>query len=101
MKVYSQEESLDLTLGKKGTPARDQYESDVQDYLIGLTIREAREAQHLTQAQLGERIGVHRSRVCSIEKGVNLNLSILRRVFKALCIEVQLTIGEMPSVPLC
>lgn len=26
MKVYTQEEVLDLTLGKKGTPLRDDYE---------------------------------------------------------------------------
>ena len=101
MKVYTQEESLDLSLGKKGTPLRDQYEAEMQDYLIGLAIREAREAQHLTQEQLGERIGVQRARICSIEKGVNLRLSTLRRVFKALGMEVQLNIGEMTAVPLC
>ena len=32
MKVYTQEETLDLTLGKKGTPARDAY--DVQKLKI-------------------------------------------------------------------
>lgn len=37
MKVYTQEEALDLTLGKKGTPLRDEYEAKVKKYLIGLT----------------------------------------------------------------
>ena len=101
MKVYTQEESLDLTLGKKGTPLRDQYEEEMQDYLIGLAIREARESRHLTQEQLGQRIGVQRARICSIEKGVNLRLSTLRRIFRALDMNVQLSIGDLPSVPLC
>ena len=101
MKVYTQEESLDLTLGKKGTPLRDQYEEEMQDYLIGLAIREARESRHLTQEQLGQRIGVQRARICSIEKGVNLRLSTLRRIFRALDMNVQLSIGDLPSVQLC
>ena len=43
MKVYTQEEALDLTLGKKGTPERDAYDAKVEDYLVGLAIRKARE----------------------------------------------------------
>ncbi len=37
MKVYTQEEVLDLTLGKKGTPLRDEYEAKVRIFLSGLT----------------------------------------------------------------
>lgn len=39
MKVYTQEETLDLTLGKKGTPLRDEYEAKVKRYLTRLTKR--------------------------------------------------------------
>lgn len=49
MKVYTQEEALDLTLGKKGTPERDAYDARVEDYLVGLAIRKARESKNLTQ----------------------------------------------------
>lgn len=101
MKVYTQEETLDLTLGKKGTPARDAYDAKVEDYLVGLAIRRARESKNLTQQQLGERIGVQRARICSIEKGVNLRLSTLRRIFNALNIEVKLDIENMQSIALC
>ncbi len=101
MKVYTQEEALDLTLGKKGTPERDAYDAKVEDYLVGLAIRRARESRNLTQEQLGERIGVQRARICSIEKGVNLRLSTLRRIFKALDIEVKLDIENMQSIVLC
>ena len=101
MKVYTQEEALDLTLGKKGTPERDAYDAKVEDYLVGLAIRKARESKNLTQEQLGERIGVQRARICSIEKCVNLRLSTLRRIFSALDMEVKLDIANMPSIVLC
>ena len=92
---------LNLTLGAKGTPERDEYEARVDDYLVGLAIRQAREAQNLTQEQLGERIGVQRARICSIERGANLRLSTIRRIFSALGLEVKLDIANMPSIPLC
>ena len=101
MKTYSQKEALDLTLGEKGTPERDNYEMMVEDYLIGLAIRKAREAQNLTQEQLGARIGVQRSRICSIERGANLRLSTIRRVFSALGLKVNLEIADSQSIPLC
>ena len=101
MKVYSQEEMLDRTLGPKGTPERDEYDAQVKDYLVGLAIRRAREAQNLTQEQLGERIGVQRARISSIEKGTNLRLSTLRRICTALGMEVNLSIGDMQPIPLC
>ncbi|MDE6535427.1 MAG: helix-turn-helix domain-containing protein [Muribaculaceae bacterium] len=100
MKVYSQEETLNRVLGVKGTLARDEYESQKEDYLVGLAIRRARESQNLTQQQLGERIGVQRARICSIERGANLTLSTLRRIFTALGIEVKLDIANMPAIAL-
>lgn len=101
MKVYSQEEVLDITLGKKGTPARDEYESMVEDYLIGAAIREARESMKMTQEQLGEKIGVQKARISSIEKGANLRLSTLRRIFRALGMEVDINIKNRAVVHLC
>lgn len=101
MNTYSQAEMLDRTLGPKGTPERDEYEARVEDYMVGLAIRKAREAKNLTQEQLGERIGVQRARICSIERGANLRLSTIRRIFTALEMEVKLDIGNMQSIPIC
>ena len=101
IKIYTQEEMLERTLGKVGSPLRDEYETAKEDFLIGLAIRQAREAQHLTQTQLGEKIGVQKSRICSIEKGVNLRLSTLRRIFKALGMSVKLDIAKMDTIPIC
>ena len=101
MKIYIQEEMLDITLGKRGETAREEYEAQVEDYLVGLAIRKAREAQNLTQEELGQRIGVQRARISSIEKGANLRLSTLRRIFKALNLEVKLDISNMPPIAIC
>lgn len=101
MNTYNQAEMLDRTLGPKGTPERDEYEARVEDYMVGLAIRKAREAKNLTQEQLGERIGVQRARICSIERGANLRLSTIRRIFTALEMEVKLDIANMQSIPLC
>ena len=101
MKIYNQEEVLDITIGKKGSPNREEFDSKVQDFLVGLAIRQAREAQHLTQEQLGEKIGVQKARISSIEKGANLRLSTLRRIFTALDLEVKLDIANMQPIPIC
>ena len=56
------EDVLDGFYGKKGTPARDKFEADVDEslhaYRIGEAIKKARLEQHLTQEELGERLGV-------------------------------------------
>ena len=61
MKLYSFEELLDEDYGKVGTPERDAFERSVdeavQAYRVGEAIKRAREAQNLTQAELGEKMG--------------------------------------------
>ena len=65
MKLYSFEELLDEDYGPIGTPERDEFERDVdeavQAYRVGEAIKQARKAQRLTQAQLGEKMGVQRA----------------------------------------
>lgn len=101
MKIYTHDEMLDKVIGVKGTPIREAYDEEMKDFLIGLAIKRAREAKNLTQAQLGEKIGVQRARICSIEKGANLRLSTLRKIFKALELKVDLEIKNMEIIPLC
>lgn len=101
IKVYSQEDMLDITLGKKGTSTRDEYEANVEDFLVGMAIRQAREAHNLTQEELGKRIGVQKARISSIERGANLRLSTLRRIFRALGEEVKLDISNLQSIQIC
>ena len=83
-KIYTHEEMLDKVLGKPGDLTREQYETDINAFLIGETIKKARLQRKLTQAQLGELMGVKRAQVSRIEGGRNLSFVTLSRVFKAM-----------------
>lgn len=92
MNLTPASELVDEVLGKIGTPERDameaQLKEDLQDYYVGEAIKKARLAQHLTQEQLGERVGVQRSQISRLEKGKSvITLPTMRRVFRALGIE--------------
>lgn len=92
MNLTPASELVDEVWGKIGTPERDameaQLKEDLQDYYVGEAIKKARLAQHLTQEQLGERVGVQRSQISRLEKGKSvITLPTMRRVFRALGIE--------------
>ncbi len=57
---------------------------------IGLRVRKRREAQNLTQAQLGQRCGLHRTFVGSVERGErNLAILNLRKIAQVLRVSLQ------------
>ena len=61
---------------------------EIQAYFVGEAIKQVRLKQHLTQEELGERVGVKRSQICKLENGKSsITLSTMSRVFKALGIE--------------
>ena len=88
MKLISLDEALDSHFGKRGTPRREQHEAEVAEaihaYRIGEAIKKARERQNLTQAELGERIGVGKSQISRLERGCSITIPTMSRVFKAL-----------------
>ena len=80
---------VDDVWGQKGTPKRDamekQLQNDINAYHVGEAIRKARLAQHLTQEELGERIGVQRAQISRLEKGKSaISIPTMSRVFQAL-----------------
>lgn len=81
MKLHSLDELTDRYIGPVGTPKRDEFESKLAEelhaYHVGEAIRKAREAQQLTQAQLGEKMGVQRAQVCRLESGKSITLTHL------------------------
>lgn len=85
--------SLDVltneVFGEIGTSKRDamekQLKEEVNAYFVGETIRKMRQAQNLTQEQLGERIGVQKAQISRLEKGkCVITLPTMSRVFQAL-----------------
>lgn len=100
MKFYTNEEMLDKYIGAKGTPNRENFEADVEAALIGESIKNARKTQNLTQAQLGERVGVQAAQISKIESGRNLTISTIVKVLKALGISAEFSISGLKPVVL-
>lgn len=105
-KLIPADEMKDKLWGKPGTPERDameaQLQEDVHAYMVGEAIRKARQEQHLTQEELGERIGVQRAQISRLEKGKSvITLPTISRVFKALGIDTGiLDLGSAGKVAL-
>ncbi len=56
---------------------------------IGAQIRELRQTQGLTQAELGDRCGLHRTFIGSVERGErNVSILNLRLIAKVLRVEI-------------
>lgn len=104
MKFYTLEEMEDKYIGKVGTPERDEYErklaDELQAYHVGEAIKQAREAQSLTQAELGEMMGVHKAQVCRIESGKSITLASMMRAFRAMGVQVALDMKGIGRVAL-
>lgn len=100
MKLYTHDEMLDRVVGSKGTPRRDAMEAELQSYLIGEAIRQARKSKKLTQSQLGELMGVQRAQVSRIENGHNLTVGTIVRAFKAMGVSTSFSFGDV-SLSLC
>ncbi len=87
------DELQDKYFGKLGTPERDQYEFELNMEMIGEKMKQLRLKKHLTQAQLGELIGVKRSQISKLEKGNHsATVSTIMKVFHAMKAKVKLRI---------
>lgn len=105
MKTYTLEELTDEAIGKIGTPKRDKFEADLKEelqaYHIGEAIKQARQAKNLTQEELGERIGVQKAQISRLEKGKNITISSLVRLFEAMEVPLTLEMGGIGKISLC
>ena len=87
-------------------------EHDVTTYLadgVGMDVKERGDvlqvevfhnAQNLTQAELGEKMGVQRAQVCRIESGKSITLASMMRAFRALGVQVALEMKGIGKVAL-
>ncbi|OGX89032.1 hypothetical protein BEN49_01355 [Hymenobacter coccineus] len=86
----------DELFGAPGTSERTEYEDRVTLELLPKSIREYRLRNHLTQDQLGERLGVQKSQISKLERNSsNVTIDTLRRVFKALNVEVKILLQPL------
>ena len=99
-KFYTEDEALDKVLGKEGTPLCNQYESDMNAFLMGEAIKKARQSKNLTQEELGTLIGVKKSQVSRIEKGNNITFATIAKVFRAMGISASFEMAGIGKVAL-
>ena len=99
-KYYTEGEALDKVLGEKGTPLRNQYEADINAFLIGEAIKKARQSKNLTQEELGAMIGVKKSQVSRIEKGGNITFATVAKIFRAMGISASFEMAGIGKVAL-
>ena len=93
MKTYSLDEVIDKFIGKKGTPKRDEFENELRLDLIGNAIKQARKERNLTQAQLGELVGVQKAQISKIENHLtDARFDTILKVFKALNAKVNFNV---------
>lgn len=105
MKTYTFDEVKDELLGKVGTPERDEHDRKVAEavnaFRLGEVVRERRLDQNLTQEELGKRMGVKKSQISKLERGEDMSLRSMRRVFRALGVEsATLDLGAAGKVTL-
>lgn len=93
MKTYSLEDLTDKYIGKKGTKKRDNFENELRIDLLGQAIKQARQARHLTQEQLGELVGVKRAQISKIENSTtDARFTTILKVFEALGAKVHFNV---------
>src|SRR5438067_1977564 len=79
------EELEDKYFGKKGTPKREKYETELTEEIIGELLKQAREKQNLTQAQLAKKLGINKSNISKMENNIkSLRMDTFLKVLKAL-----------------
>jgi DNA-binding XRE family transcriptional regulator len=95
MKTITLSELKDKTLGKVGTPKRDKYEQELRVEILAEQIKQLRMERNLTQAQLGELVGVQRAQISKMENNTgNVTISTLMKIFGALKAKVTFEIEK-------
>lgn len=68
--VYDYDAYMDELYGRDGTPEREAFQTEARNYMLGVILRNERKKQHMTQAQLAERVGTNKTYISRIEKGL-------------------------------
>ncbi|KAA6318057.1 hypothetical protein EZS27_031885 [termite gut metagenome] len=83
---------LDAKFGKEGTDERMEAEEKAFAFYTGKVIEDARKKAHLTQAELGRRIGADRAYISRIESGkIEPKVSTFYRIINAMGMSIQLS----------
>jgi len=81
--LISWDDHLDKKYGKIGTPSRNKYEEEFENFKIGVLIQEARKLRNLTQEELALKCGTTKNYISRIENNASdIRLSTLMRIIR-------------------
>ena len=93
MNCNSLDELINIEYGPKGTPERDLFDAETQEFCVAQTLREERIRAGLTQQQLADMVGTKKAYISRVETGKqNLNLTTLFRLFECLGKKVAISV---------
>lgn len=99
MKGITLKELKEKNYGPIGTPKRDALEQEIKMEILREEIKRLRKENKLTQAQLGELIGVHRAHISKLENNAtNITIGTLMKVLNALNAQINFKIEKRESV---
>lgn len=68
--LYDYDAYMDEVYGVEGSREREVFRSEARNYMLGVILRNERKKQHMTQAQLAEKVGTNKTYISRIEKGL-------------------------------
>ena len=69
------------------------YETELKEEILGDVIRHMRKLKHLTQEELGSKVGVGKAQISRIEKNYNnVTIANFLRILHALNVKVRLSV---------
>lgn len=93
VKAVKLSDVLNKHVGEEGSIDRTEFELSVNKKIMSDLLKKTRKQQKLTQAELGERIGVQKAQISKLENNVkDARLSTLLKAFKALNAKVSISV---------
>ena len=89
--LSSVDDVMDAKFGKVGTPEREQFRREAYAYYMGQILHDARKNEKITQKELAMRVGVDKSYISKIEKGIiEPGIAMFHSIASALGLSVEL-----------
>jgi DNA-binding XRE family transcriptional regulator len=83
---------MDQLYGKEGSPEREIFRKEAYNYCMGQLIHEVRKEEKVTQLELAKRIGVNKSYISRIEKGlIEPGVGTFYRIIYALGLKIEIS----------
>lgn len=96
IRKVSLDEMIDKHIGEVGTENREAFEQELRLDILGHKIKELRQERQLTQAQLGELVGVKKAQISKIENNLtDARFETILKVFRALDAKINFSVELM------